>query len=207
MDYYAVEEYHLPIELMMENAGLQLARLVARSAKPGAVILVGCGNGNNGGGGLVCARRLAAWGYDVYLDFPTEITKDLPATQLQRARAFGARVGQPASPSVWVDAYLGFSQKLPLRNNFLDAVHRANESSAIKISLDIPTGVTGPDPADIFQAKQVLALAAYKEVLVDLPAATEVYLGDLGIPKAVYDKFGVAIPDFANGQLVRVDRS
>jgi len=80
MDYYAVEEYHLPIELMMENAGLQLARLVARSAEPGAIILVGCGNGNNGGGGLVCARRLSAWGYDVYLDFPTEIPGLLPKT-------------------------------------------------------------------------------------------------------------------------------
>ena len=31
MDYFAVENYSLPIELMMENAGLQLANLVAFS--------------------------------------------------------------------------------------------------------------------------------------------------------------------------------
>lgn len=207
MDYYAVEEYHLPIELMMENAGLQLARLVARSAQPGATILIGCGNGNNGGGGLVCARRLAAWGYYVRLDLPTDITKKMPVRQLERARAFGARYGQPTSPDVWVDAYLGFSQKLPLRRNFQMAIHRANQSAAFKISLDIPTGVSGPDQADIFQADQVLALAAHKKVLVDLPAATEIYLGDLGIPKAVYDKFDVAMPDFSSGQLVKVERA
>ena len=29
MDYLAVEKYELPIELLMENAGLQLARLTA----------------------------------------------------------------------------------------------------------------------------------------------------------------------------------
>lgn len=63
MDYYAVENYALPIELMMENAGLQLANLVASSIQhPDTKILIGIGNGNNGGGGLVAARRLAAWG-------------------------------------------------------------------------------------------------------------------------------------------------
>ena len=29
MDYYAVSKYYLPIELMMENAGLHLARYVS----------------------------------------------------------------------------------------------------------------------------------------------------------------------------------
>ncbi len=29
MDYFAVNNYNIPIELMMENAGLQLANLIA----------------------------------------------------------------------------------------------------------------------------------------------------------------------------------
>ena len=53
MDYLAVEKYALPIELMMENAGLQLARLITFSATKNSKILIGIGNGNNGGGGLV----------------------------------------------------------------------------------------------------------------------------------------------------------
>ncbi|MFT6796061.1 MAG: NAD(P)H-hydrate epimerase [Maribacter sp.] len=76
MDYYAVEKYGLSIELMMENAGLQLARLIALKASKECKITVGVGNGNNGGGGLVAARRLAAWGYDVYLDLAVDITKN-----------------------------------------------------------------------------------------------------------------------------------
>jgi NAD(P)H-hydrate epimerase len=204
MDYLAVEQYNLPIELMMKNAGLQLARLVARSSAVGTTILIGAGNGNNGGGGLVAARRLAAWGYHVHLDLPAPITQDLPTTQLERALAFGALQTLPKSPDVWVDAYLGFSQKLPLRENFLLAVRRANASTAFRISLDIPTGVGGATPDDIFQANQVLTLADYKEVLIDLPERTEVFIGDLGIPRAVYGKFGVEVPNFSSDQIIKV---
>lgn len=66
LDYLVVEQYHMPIELMMENAGLQLARLIALSATKKSIIVIGIGNGNNGGGGLVAVRRLAAWGFNVF---------------------------------------------------------------------------------------------------------------------------------------------
>jgi NAD(P)H-hydrate epimerase len=62
MDDVAVNDYHLPIELMMENAGLCLARLTALQMPRPAKVVIGIGIGNNGGGGLVAARRLSAWG-------------------------------------------------------------------------------------------------------------------------------------------------
>ncbi len=43
MDHKAIHEYSLPIELMMENAKLQLARLVAKHASTKNRILVGVG--------------------------------------------------------------------------------------------------------------------------------------------------------------------
>src|SRR3972149_2327383 len=89
MDYLSVEKYKIPIELMMENTGLQLSRLVVHLlTKPGN-ILIGVGTGNNGGGGLVAARRLAGWGYNVFLNIPNEVLHDLPKLQLERALAFG----------------------------------------------------------------------------------------------------------------------
>ena len=134
MDYLAVEQYALPIELMMENAGLQLARLISLSAEKKSKILFGIGNGNNGGGGLVAARRLAAWGFDVYLDLPVAITKQLPLAQLNRALLFGAKEEAPLTPHIWVDAYLGFSQRLPLGPIFLERIAMANASEALRIS-------------------------------------------------------------------------
>lgn len=42
----------------MENSGLQLANLVARSATRNQIIKIGIGNGNNGGGEIVCASNM-----------------------------------------------------------------------------------------------------------------------------------------------------
>ena len=206
MDYYAVNNYNLPIEFMMENAGLQLANLVAGFTKNDKIIKIGVGNGNNGGGGLVAARRLAAWGYSVYLDIFTEITKEIPAEQLQRAVRFGAKTKNIQNPDVWIDAYLGFSQRLPLKPTLLKIIEEANNSSAIKVSLDIPTGFLG-DTNDLhFQADKILTLAAPKKVLYEFNSNIEIYIADLGIPKEVYTKFDTELLPFYKNNIIQLIR-
>lgn len=206
MDYYAVENYQLPIELMMENAGLHLARLVSSMAQPGSNIKIGVGNGNNGGGGLVAARRLSAWGYHVYLDFFTEITKMLPLMQLERALKFGAKKEPIENPDMWIDAYLGFLQKLPLAPALNRRMEEANKSAAIKISLDIPTGFLGEMNPFTFNASKVLTLAVPKKILLNLLAETEVYVADLGIPGELYKKFGINLPPFQKNSIIQLIR-
>ena len=202
MDYLAVEKYGLPIELMMENAGLQLARLTASKASRDSKITIGVGNGNNGGGGLVAARRLAAWGFDVFLDMPVDITKPLPKTQLNRALLFGAKKEAITAPDIWVDAYLGFSQRLPLDSVFLDRISAANKSSAFRISLDIPIGISVDLSQPMFNADQVLTLAAPKEILNVLPRKTDIQIADIGIPLAVYTNFKIPMPSFFENQII-----
>jgi len=196
MDYLAVAQYNLPIPLMMESAGLQLANLIALSATKASTILIGVGNGNNGGGGLVAARRLAAWGFKVYLDIPVAITKDLPAAQLERALLFGAKKEVIATPDIWVDAYLGFSQRLPLSDVFLSRMQAANSVNAFKISLDIPMGISEDGTQPMFLADQVLTLAAPKQILNTLSLKTKIFIADIGIPYGVYEKFNIPMPSF-----------
>ncbi len=114
MDALAIQNYALPIELMMENAGLQLALLVSSNASRENTIGIGAGPGNNGGGGLVAARRLAGWGYRVFIHIPDESLKPLPAIQYKRAISFGANPDPLVEPAIFADAYFGFSQRLPL---------------------------------------------------------------------------------------------
>ena len=204
MDYFALINYNLPIEIMMENAGLQLANLIAGFTQKVQTIKIGVGNGNNGGGGLVAARRLAAWGYSVYLDFFTEITKELPAIQLERAVKFGAKTENIDNPDVWIDAYLGFSQRLPLNKTLLKIIEDANNSSAIKVSLDIPTGFLGDIDKPFFQADKILTLAASKKILYNLNSNTEIYIADLGIPKEVYTKFGIEPLPFHENNIIKL---
>ncbi len=204
MDYLAVEKYDLSIELMMENAGLQLARLTASKAARDSKITIGVGNGNNGGGGLVAARRLAAWGFDVNLDLAVAITKNLPCAQLKRALLFGAKQGLPTRTDIWIDAYLGFSQRLPLSTVFLEKIALANASTTHRISLDIPIGISEDMTQPMFKAHQVVTLAAPKKILEVLPSGTEIFIADLGIPKAIYNEFEIDMPQFAGQQLLKI---
>lgn len=206
MDYYVVNNFNLPIELMMENAGLQLANLIASFANTSQTIRVGVGNGNNGGGGLVAARRLVAWGFAVYLDIFTEITRELPATQLKRALKFGVRRESISNPDIWIDAYLGFSQRLPLNPSLLQIIEEANSSSATKISLDIPTGFMGDINTPHFEADKVLSLAAPKTILYNLNLNTEIYIADLGIPKEVYERFRAPDLPFQKSNILKLKR-
>lgn len=202
MDYYAVEYYGLSIELMMENAGLQLARLIVEKATSLSKIQIGVGNGNNGGGGLVAARRLSGWGFKVYLDLAVEITKELPQTQLKRALAFGANTKTIENPDIWVDAYLGFSQRLPLDRNFLRAIELANASKAYRISLDLPIGFSKENKGGpMFHAHQILTLAAPKDILNILPPEMDIRVADIGIPKAIYEKYNIKMPPFHKQQI------
>jgi len=205
MDYYAVEQYNLPIELMMENAGLNLAILVAKSSDPDADIVIGVGNGNNGGGGLVAARRLAAWGYKVFLDMPLAVEQDLPHKQLQRALDFGVTVDTPHNPGIWVDAYLGFSQRLPLPQEIANSIKKANESSALRISLDLPTGYLGQGSVDYFNPNKTLILASAKKILKEIDS--ELFVADLGIPKEVYEKFNSEILPFYNSTILKITKT
>ncbi len=206
MDYYAVHHYALPIELMMENAGLQLANLTANFSTKNQLIQIGISNGNNGGGGLVAARRLAAWGYTVYLDIPIKITKELPLKQLERALKYGAKIGKIDNPAVWIDAYLGFSQRLPLPNILLQRVEEANNANCLRISLDIPSGFLGSTEMPFFNANKILVLAASKKILFSLDEKVEIYIADLGISSKVYQQFGSKTPFFENQNILQLIR-
>ena len=206
MDYYAVENYNLPIELMMENAGLQLANLIASFTKKEQIVLIGIGNGNNGGGGLVAARRLAAWGFSVHLDLITDITKELPKTQLKRALAFGATTTIPEKIDIWVDAYLGFSQRFPLPDKYNERIIEANNSSALRITLDVPTGFDGNMKYEYFHCDIIITLAASKKILYKLPKEVDIYIADLGIPAVVYKKFNSNPPPFNDDNIIKIIR-
>jgi len=205
MDYLSVDKYHLPIELMMENAGLNLARLAAGFLPDSGKILISAGTGNNGGGGLVAARRLSGWGFRVFLDIPDPKLKELPAYQLDRALAFGAKIEKVDNPDLFIDALLGFSQFLPLSNEYQNAVDDANRFSCTKISLDLPTGFNAQTSTCLFRPDLIMTLAAMKTELLPLTKDIDIFLADIGLPEEVYNKFGLEQPgEFKRSSLLRL---
>jgi len=203
MDTMAIQNYALPIELMMENAGLQLARLVSSYANREDEIWIGIGPGNNGGGGLVAARRLSGWGYRVYLDMPERKLKPLPAIQLERAQAAGAEISSFSKAEVFVDAYFGFSQKLPLPDIYLASIEKANLESALRISLDLPSGFNRNNGDLYFKPDLILTMAAPKIELINFGHGPGLFIADIGIPRDLYKYLGIRQPDFCHSGIVR----
>lgn len=206
MDYYAVNNYHLPVELMMESAGLQLARLTASVAEPGSTVLVAVGPGNNGGGGLVAARRLEAWGYKVHIHLPMKPTHDIVNDQLSRTISYGVERAMEEDYDVILDCLFGFSQRLPLPKEVLSLIETMNTIEAKKISLDIPTGICEGGECFRFKADKVLTVAAPKTILLNHIDEYDLYIADVGIPVEVYlrNKISYATLGFYKDQIIKL---
>ncbi|PLX03073.1 MAG: NAD(P)H-hydrate epimerase [Marinilabiliales bacterium] len=194
MDYKAINDFNLPIELMMENAGLQLARLVSLRTDKTKKITIGIGKGNNGGGGLVAARRLLAWGYNVYLHIPDTNLNSLANLQFLRSKKFGTKITTKLDCDIFVDAYLGFSQRLPLPVSINESLQLINKTESLKISLDLPTGFDLSTGTSEFSPDIILTMAAMKTELIPLLNNTQVFIADLGIPRKIYSEFGIKYP-------------
>lgn len=220
IDRLMVEEFGIEIVQMMENAGLQLARLVQHllgGALAGQRVLVLAGRGNNGGGGLVAARRLAAWGAEiaVILAHPEEEFDGLPAQHLDSARRSGVPInfrpaGLPPHDQI-IDALIGYGLEGPPHGDAAHLIAAATASPAPIVSLDVPSGVdvdTGAAYDLSIHAAATLTLALPKVGLVRPEARSRVgdlYLADIGVPPALYEQIGLGTPrPFAIGQLVRV---
>ncbi len=191
MDNAAIE-YGLDIPIMMEHAGYQLAKLVYQMADRPKRVVVGVGPGNNGGGGLVAARRLQGWGIETSLHLISDNANSISQEQLARCIKFGVSTSPDWNADVFIDAYLGFSQRLPLDEKFERAVKHTNRLDSLKISLDIPTGIGDSNLMVLPDA--VLTLAAPKTTLIDIRNLSPVFIADIGIPFSIYRMFGFTSP-------------
>ena len=225
VDRVIVQEYGILLVQMMENAGRHLAHLARRrflDGDPrGRRVLVLAGTGGNGGGGLVCARRLSNWGADVqvWMTAPASGIPDLLRRHLSTLEHIGVPVevaaeGVKLPPArLIVDALVGYSLHGDPRGATAALVRAANLDGAPVLALDVPTGVDATEgvvrnPA--IRAEATLALALPKQGLRS-PAAREcvgeLYLADIGVPPELYARSSLGLqvgPIFATDEIIRL---
>ncbi len=180
LDRTMVEEYHVGLDLMMENAGKALALQSSRLLGGSLVnknVLVLAGKGNNGGGGLAAARHMHNWGakIQIILSSPKEELKEAPRKQIWILEAMRIRTSEKRDLTsvgpvhLVVDALLGYNQKGDPRARVAELVKMANQSDAPILSLDIPTGLD-PDKGipnnPCIGATETLTLALPKKGLL-----------------------------------------
>jgi NAD(P)H-hydrate epimerase len=138
---------------LMERAARQCYRWIKRHAVRSRTIRVFCAPGNNGGDGLVVARLLAGKGYQVlvHLVCVTDKSTDDFTTNLERLQQSPGVIiselngettfPEIASDEVVVDAIFGSGLSRPVEGFTAKLIRHINESGAIIIAIDMPSGL------------------------------------------------------------------
>jgi len=215
-DRYTIEDYGLPSLTLMESAGRGSAEHIQRAYGPleGEAVVVLCGKGNNGGDGLVVARRLLTSGARVHVvltSVPDELSDDAAhnLTLLRQLAEEGTvqltvdRLGDldtltetvtPLSPRLYVDALLGTGLTSEVREPTRSLVEWLNERDAPAVSIDVPTGLhsdTGTVLGVAVHADQTVTMAAPKVGMLvgEGPVHTgNIDVVDIGMPPFVLDR-------------------
>jgi NAD(P)H-hydrate epimerase len=208
VDRIAMEETGPNLFQMMENAGRNLARLAMDLLGDGwrhAKVLVLSGSGGNGGGGICAARHLANRNARVTLCLadPAKL-QGVPAFQRTILKSTSAqeiafdRI-QDEHPDLVLDALIGYGLQSAPSGHVADLIEWTTSSTANVLALDIPSGVdatSGATPGVFVNARWTLTLALPKKGLRP-QVSGELYLADIGIPPAVYQRIGVQyVPPF-----------
>jgi hydroxyethylthiazole kinase-like uncharacterized protein yjeF len=195
----------LPLFALMEAAGGAVADAV-RALQPEQVLVL-AGKGNNGGDGLVAARRLRDHGIEVEVRLVGRVA-ELNGDALLAARAFekhGGRI-RPAAAGlaiagdaglVIVDALLGSGLSRPPEGVVARAIARlarAQKQGARVVSIDVPSGLdadTGSTPGTCVTATCTVTFSPLKVgLLLDgaLDRTGDLIVADIGIPASLLEE-------------------
>jgi len=202
-------EIGLPPEVLMENAGLAVAREVkgwlGSAARRRILILVG--PGNNGGDGLVAARHLHDWRARVHIYLCAERRDDDPNYRIAKERGIPFILAEEDeglvdldnllfSSEVVVDALFGTGKMRPLKGVYEQALTRVRAAKEAQptlgiVAVDLPSGLGadsgGADPSCI-AADLTIALGYPKIGFFAFPGKErlgQLVVADIGIPESL----------------------
>jgi len=225
VDRAMIEDYHIGLIQMMENAGRNLAHLARSRFLDGDPrrrrVMVLCGTGSNGGGGLVCARHLHNWGAIIQICTTRgdAAYRGVTAHQLDICRQMDLPVVTAAMaaslppPDLIIDAIIGYSLSGAPRGTAAALIRWANEQDAPILSLDTPSGIdvgSGQMFEPFIRAVATMTLALPKKGLalaLEGEASGELYLTDISVPPELYSRpnLGLSVePLFARQEIIRI---
>ena len=177
IDRATSERFGVPSLTLMENAGAAVLEHVLAQHHAARRVVVFCGKGNNGGDGLVAARRLHQKGKTVQvilLADPAELKGDaavmygkLPVAAIvvrssEELKSDRVRLSLPAD--LYLDAILGTGFKPPVSGLFAEAIALLNSSEVPVIAVDIPSGADADalelQPGTVARANSIVTFTA-----------------------------------------------
>ncbi len=175
IDRVTVQQHGATPLQLMENAGAAVAEFVLKNFSHAEKMLVVCGRGNNGGDGLVAARKLKEAGEQIsvaLLARPADIKGDA-AEALQKLPLKLKAIANETelSEADWnadliIDAVLGTGTRLPVEGLYAAAIEKMNGAGAPIVAVDIPSGADAdglrPSPGPVVRADAIVTFTALK---------------------------------------------
>ena len=215
VDRQTRDRYGIHTLTLMENAGTRVADfLVAKFPNLARQrIVIFCGKGNNGGDGLVVARKLSEHGIRpvvIVCDVPAPVGSDA-AINLKRWRDVGGEIKSARTVEDWeaakqcldgthviVDAFLGTGLRGPAEGVYRPVIADINRhaTEAVVVSVDLPSGLSadsGHVPGPAVTADFTITFTAPKFGLIMYPAAWQVgrlQVAHIGSPWALIEEIG-----------------
>ncbi|HVT23000.1 MAG TPA: NAD(P)H-hydrate dehydratase [Rhizomicrobium sp.] len=208
-DRYAAKN-GVPFLTLMENAGRAVADEAVRRWSPRKTLVL-CGPGNNGGDGLVAARYLKKYGWDVrvaVLGSRANLKGDVAAMAKLWDGSFETiAAGIFGNAELVIDAVFGAGFSRQLEDESKTIALELNELDIPVLAVDVPTGLhgdTGRVLGDVaIEADVTVTFFRKKPGHLLMPGRArcgEVVVADIGIPESALDvlkpKLFEDVPDF-----------
>jgi NAD(P)H-hydrate epimerase len=206
LDRKAIQELGIPSVVLMELAGLAVARAAEHLAGGEGPVLVVAGPGNNGGDGYVAARHLANRGVqtailvfaaeaqiagDAKVNLDILLRMGVPVRLLTTPIAWDLYREHLRLASVVVDALFGTGLRGEVREPGRTAIELLNQARKPVVAVDIPSGLdcdTGRPLGIAVEAAVTVTFARAKAGLLQPEAAGYVgrlVVADIGIPPSL----------------------
>ena len=193
LDENTIHNYGIMSEVLMERAALGVVELIEKNPWQDKNILVVCGSGNNGGDGFAVARILFQKGYSVGICALGEVSHMTKECQAQREVCLKLQIpfcDECEDTGEWniiIDGLFGIGLKREIQGIYKTLLEKLNAMDAIRIAIDIPSGVFADDgsvPGSAFMADYTVTFGYRKVGHMLYPGKNycgEVILKDIGI--------------------------
>jgi len=221
MDRQAIEQYGIVEDLLMENAGHAVYFVILNTMQSleGKRFVAFCGIGNNGGDGLVVARKLHSNGAKVSVFLLGDPKKYKGSAMRNYKIVKGLSIPIKKLTSIdqasyalthcdaIIDAMLGTGLSRAVEGLYLDAVHAINHSGKTVFSIDIPSGIngdTGEVMGDAVRAKATATFGLPKLGNLLYPGfeyCGDLYVTHISFPPAIYEKGEIQVETGVPGEI------
>lgn len=200
VDRYTTDNIGVPSAVLMERAALSVAlktaELATRTGNSPRVCAV-CGSGNNGADGIAAARILTWQGLNVDIIIAGDIRKASEEFLLQKKIAansgmFFNDASEISTYNIIIDAVFGTGLTREISGDINNIINDINNSGALVVSVDIPSGVdctTGAVLGNAVRADETVTFGYIKQGLMFYPGreiAGNITVSDIGFcPEAI----------------------